>query len=146
MSIASPDPATGAPGAAHAPNSPDAPNRPDVPSHLDDRDDLLFKALGHRARRRLLDEMRAGPRTTGMLCAAVPELDRCTVMQHLKVLEDAGLVIVERRGRERWNSLDALPIHAIHERWIGPYAAYAVNMLGALDRGLRAGGRDRGTG
>lgn len=100
----------------------------------DDDDDALFKALGHRARRRMVDALKAGPRTTGMLCELLPELDRCTVMQHLKVLDEAGLVIVERRGRERWNHLDALPIHAIHERWIGPYAAYAASMLSRLKR------------
>lgn len=99
---------------------------------IEDQEDILFKALGHRARRRMLDLMKEGPKTTGALCEALPELDRCTVMQHLKVLEAAGLVIVERRGRERWNHLDALPIHAVHERWIGPYAAYAVNMLNQL--------------
>lgn len=104
----------------------------------DDQDDLLFKALGHRARRRILDALKAGPRTTGVLCELTPELDRCTVMQHLKVLEGAGLVVVERRGRERWNHLDALPIHAIHERWIGPYAAYAASMLSRL-KGLDDG-------
>ena len=100
----------------------------------DDQDDALFKALGHRARRRILDALKAEPRTTGMLCGLMPELDRCTVMQHLKVLEEAGLVIVERRGRERWNHLDALPIHGIHERWIGPYAAYAASLLSRLKR------------
>jgi DNA-binding transcriptional ArsR family regulator len=98
----------------------------------DDSDDLIFKALGHRARRRILDLLKGKPRTTGMLCELLPELDRCTVMQHLGVLEAAGLVIVERRGRERWNHLDALPIHALHERWIGPYAAYAASMLSRL--------------
>jgi DNA-binding transcriptional ArsR family regulator len=103
----------------------------------DDLDDLLFKALGNRWRRRMLDELKKGPRTTGMLCELLPELDRCTVMQHLRVLEEAGLLIVERRGRERWNSLDALPIHAIHERWIGPYAAYAASMLARLRRSAR---------
>lgn len=100
----------------------------------DEQDDVLFKALGNRARRRILDTLKAEPRTTGMLCELMPELDRCTVMQHLKVLEEAGLVIVERRGRERWNHLDALPIHGIHERWIGPYAAYAASMLSRLKR------------
>ena len=98
----------------------------------EDAADALFKALGHRARRRMLDALKGGPQTTGMLCALMPELDRCTVMQHLGVLESAGLVIAERRGRERWNHLDALPIHAIHERWIGPYAAYAASMLARL--------------
>lgn len=97
--------------------------------------DALFKALGHRTRRRILDQLKADSRTTGMLCDLFPDLDRCTVMQHLKVLEEAGLVVVERRGRERWNHLDALPIHAMHERWIGPYAAFAVAMLDRLERG-----------
>lgn len=100
----------------------------------EDEADLIFKALGHRARRQILDLLKAESLTTGMLCTRFPELDRCTVMQHLGVLEEAGLVVAERRGRERWNHLDALPIHAIHERWIGPYAAYAASMLGRLKR------------
>jgi len=101
-----------------------------------DSDDLIFKALGHRVRRHILDHLKTGPRTTGMLCDLLPEIDRCTVMQHLGVLERAGLIVVERRGRERWNHLDALPIHALHERWIGPYAAYAAAMLSRLERDL----------
>jgi DNA-binding transcriptional ArsR family regulator len=109
-----------------------APTDDEIDDQVDDKDDALFKALGNRTRRRLLDALKAGPRTTGMLCEALPSLDRCTVMQHLKVLEEAGLIAVERRGRERWNHLDALPIHAIHERWIGPYAAYAASMLSRL--------------
>ena len=104
----------------------------------DDQDDLVFKALSHRSRRQLLDLLKGEPRTTGMLCALLPELDRCTVMQHLGVLEQAGLIVVERRGRERWNHLDALPIQAIHERWIGPYAAYASIMLSKLKREVEA--------
>ena len=100
----------------------------------EDEADLIFKALGHRVRRSMLDLLKAESLTTGMLCARFPELDRCTVMQHLGVLEDAGLVVAERRGRERWNHLDALPVHAIHERWIGPYAAYAAGMLSRLKK------------
>lgn len=100
----------------------------------DDSDDLVFKALANRTRRQILDQLKNAPRTTGTLCEMLPELDRCTIMQHLRVLEDAGLIIVERRGRERWNHLDALPIHALHERWIGPFAAYAANMLSALKK------------
>lgn len=102
----------------------------------EDENDAIFKALSHRVRRRILDLLREKPQTTGMLCDLLPEMDRCTVMQHLGVLEKAGLLVVERRGRERWNHLDALPIHAIHERWIGPYAAYAVNMLNQLNKNL----------
>ena len=100
----------------------------------DDQDDLLFKALGHRARRAMLDALKEGPLTTGVLCDLLPGLDRCTVMQHLNVLEAAGLIIAEKRGRERWNHLDALPIHGIHERWIGPYAVYAAHMLSRLKK------------
>ena len=66
----------------------------------DDADDLIFKALGHRMRRRILDRLKSEPHTTGMLCAAFPEIDRCTVMQHLGVLEEAGLIVAERRGRD----------------------------------------------
>ena len=88
----------------------------------------------------MLDALRDQPLTTGALCSQFPELDRCTVMQHLKVLEEAGLVQVERRGRERWNHLNPLPIHDIHERWIGPHAAYAVSMLAKLKKDLEKAG------
>ena len=103
-----------------------------------DGDDLIFKALASPVRRRLLDLLRDRPMTTGSLCDAAPELDRCTVMQHLKVLESADLLIIARRGRERWNHLNPLPIHRIHERWIGAYAAKAVGMLDAVKRDLES--------
>lgn len=103
---------------------------------IESENDRIFKALGHQSRRRLLDALKLQPQTTGALCAALPELDRCTVMQHLKVLEAAGLIIVRREGRERWNHLNPLPIHALHERWIGPYASAAVDLLGRLKRDL----------
>ncbi|WP_116599584.1 ArsR/SmtB family transcription factor [Primorskyibacter marinus] len=101
---------------------------------IEDQYDALFKALGHRVRRQILDLIKDGPKTTGVLCKTLAELDRCTVMQHLSVLEKAGLVVVERRGRERWNHLDALPIHDLQTRWIGPYAAHAITMLDDLSR------------
>jgi DNA-binding transcriptional ArsR family regulator len=99
-------------------------------------EDLIFKALAAPVRRKLLDSLKNEPQTTGALCEAFPELDRCTIMQHLRVLEDADLVIAYRRGRERWNHLNPLPIRDIHERWIGPYAAYAVEKLAELKAGL----------
>ena len=102
----------------------------------EDDEDRVFKALGNRVRRRLLDRLKDAPATTGTLCDAFPELDRCTVMQHLKVLEDAGLVVARREGRERWNHLNAIPIQALHERWIGSYAVYAASRLLQLERGL----------
>lgn len=101
-------------------------------------DDVVFKALANRTRRDILDHLRDHPRTTGDLCDALPGLDRCTVMQHLGVLEDAGLVIAVRRGRERWNHLDPLPIKRIHDRWIGEYASSAVDRLATLKSELEA--------
>jgi len=98
--------------------------------------DRVFKALGHQVRRQILDDLRDQPLTTGALVAHFPELDRCTVMQHMKVLEDAELVIPVRNGRERWNHLNPLPIHDIHERWIGPHAAHATARLAKLKRDL----------
>ena len=103
------------------------------PSELQDR---VFRALANQHRRAILDTLRDQPLTTGALCDLFPDLDRCTVMQHLKVLEAADLVQAERRGRERWNHLNPLPIHDIHERWIGPHAAYAVSILSRLKRNL----------
>jgi DNA-binding transcriptional ArsR family regulator len=98
----------------------------------DDKNDRIFKALAASSRRAMLDVLRDQPQTTGDLCARFPALDRCTVMQHLKVLEAADLVIVRREGRERWNHLNPLPIKDIHDRWIGPYAAHAVTLISRL--------------
>lgn len=99
-------------------------------------EDAVFKALAAPVRRAILDALKAGPKTTGALCDSFQSLDRCTVMQHLKVLEGADLVIVRREGRERWNHLNPLPIKAIHDRWIGAYAADAVNLLARMKSDL----------
>jgi len=94
--------------------------------------DAVFKALANARRRQMLDAMKDAPLTTGALCEKFSDMDRCTVMQHLKVLEEANLVIPRREGRERWNHLNALPIKAIHDRWISQYAGHAMNVLSAL--------------
>lgn len=98
----------------------------------DDALDAVFKALAHPARRRLLDAMKDGPRTTGQLCEIEGGLDRCTVMQHLKALEAADLILIRREGRERWNHLNAEPIKAVHDRWLSPYTRGAVSRLAEL--------------
>ena len=100
--------------------------------------DRVFKALASHVRRQILDDLKGQPLTTGALCSHFPDIDRCTVMQHLKVLEEAGLVIAERRGRERWNHLDAMPIQDIHDRWIGPHAAAATERLAQFKRTVEA--------
>ena len=96
------------------------------------KEDAVFKALANGKRRQMLDAIKDAPLTTGALCERFPEMDRCTVMQHLKVLEEADLVLPRREGRERWNHLNALPIQAIHDRWISQYAGHAMNVLSAL--------------
>lgn len=101
-----------------------------------ERDDLVFKALADARRREMLDQLRLGACTTGELCARFADLDRCTVMQHIGVLERAGLVISRREGRRRWNHLDVTPIKELHDRWISPYAAHAVQLLSRLKRDL----------
>jgi DNA-binding transcriptional ArsR family regulator len=101
-----------------------------------DKQDRVFRALGHATRRAILDLLKAAPRTTGEVCASFPRLDRCTVMQHLGVLERAGLVVPRTEGRLRWNVLNVLPIMEIHDRWIGAYAANASRLLARLGSDL----------
>ena len=104
------------------------------------QDDLLFKALADGRRREMLDLLKDAPRTTGDLCRHfAATLDRCTVMQHLGVLERAELVIARREGRTRWNHLNAAPFKEIYDRWISAYAAEAVGLLARLKRDLEAG-------
>jgi DNA-binding transcriptional ArsR family regulator len=100
------------------------------------KDDLIFKALAHPIRRGLLDCVKLKPLTTGALCAAFANIDRCTVMQHLKVLEEAELIIARREGRERWNHLNAMPIKAISDRWISQYATHALSVLDKMQTEL----------
>lgn len=95
-------------------------------------DDLVFKALAAPLRRRMLDALKQEPLTTGALCARFPEVDRTTVLQHLRVLEKAELVTGRKIGRERHLALAPLPIKRIHDRWIGEYARAAVDLLDRL--------------
>ncbi|MCM3658453.1 metalloregulator ArsR/SmtB family transcription factor [Agromyces mediolanus] len=97
-----------------------------------DGDDAVFKALAAPIRRRMLDALREAPLTTGALCARFPELDRTTVLQHLRVLEEAELVTGRRIGRERHLALAPLPIKRIHDRWISDYMQAAVELLDRL--------------
>jgi DNA-binding transcriptional ArsR family regulator len=107
---------------------------------ISDHFDRIFKALASPVRRQILDDLKDQPLTTGTLCAHFPELDRCTVMQHIKVLEEAELIVPVKRGRERWNHLNAVPIQQIHERWIGPHAERAAAMLTRLKEDVERAG------
>lgn len=102
-------------------------------------DDLVYKALADSRRREILDLLRDEPKTTGDLCAHfMKKLDRCTVMQHLGVLEKAGVIIVQRKGKFRWNYLNAVPIRNIYDRWINQYASPSVELLTKMKRDLEA--------
>jgi DNA-binding transcriptional ArsR family regulator len=101
-----------------------------------DSQSAVFKAMADDRRREILDLLRDGPRTTGDLCGHFKRVDRCTVMQHLGVLETAGLVIAKREGRVRWNYLNVVPLQEIYDRWISHYARPSAELLTRLKRNL----------
>jgi DNA-binding transcriptional ArsR family regulator len=68
----------------------------------------------------------------------LPQLSRFAVMQHLSVLERAGIVLVRREGRERWNELNAVPIQRELERWLNGFQQATASQLLAFERHLRA--------
>lgn len=104
-----------------------------------ERQERLFKGLADATRRQILDLLRDRPRTTGDVCSQFPDLDRCTVMQHLGVLEKADLIIVKREGRVRWNYLNVITIREVYDRWISPYASTAVDVFTRMRRDMSEG-------
>jgi len=92
-------------------------------------DDLVFKALADPTRRFLLDRLfeRDG-RTLSQLEADV-QMSRFGVMKHLRLLENAGLVVTRRSGRQKLHFLNPVPIRLIHDRWIDKYAERHVAAL-----------------
>lgn len=95
--------------------------------------DAVFKALANAKRREILDRLQSGPKTTGEICDGLKDVDRCAAMQHIGVLEKAGLIVVKREGRLRWNYLNAVPIQNIYDRWIKSYQENASRFLSAID-------------
>jgi DNA-binding transcriptional ArsR family regulator len=100
--------------------------------------DTVFKALADATRRSLLDELRDGPATTGELCASHTEMSRFGVMDHLRVLQEAGLIVVEPVGRTRINHLNPVPIREVYQRWIQPIAEASADELLALKKTAEA--------
>ena len=95
-------------------------------------DDQVFKALADRTRRILLDLLfQRDGRSLKELESGLA-MTRFGVMKHLKVLEDAGLVLTRRSGREKLHFLNAVPIRMIHDRWIDKYRERRVSALVAL--------------
>ena len=94
----------------------------------------MWRALSNPLRRELLDRLVPGPMTTGELAATQPELSRFAVMQHLGVLESAGLVLVRREGRRRLNYLNAVPVQQVCERWVRGLAGESARAATAFKR------------
>jgi DNA-binding transcriptional ArsR family regulator len=98
--------------------------------------DRVFKALADASRRQLLDGLRAANgQTLGQLCAHL-NMTRQAVSKHLRVLEEANLVVVLWRGREKLHYLNPVPIHEIAERWIGQFEQGRLRALAELKKEL----------
>jgi len=101
--------------------------------------DEVFRALGDRSRRALLDSLfETDGQRLNDLCAVLPELTRFGVMKHLAVLESAGLVVTEKVGREKRHFLNPVPIQQISERWITKYAQPFARAMTGLQQHLEA--------
>lgn len=102
--------------------------------------DKVFKALADSSRRQLLDALYAeNGQTLGELCAQL-DMTRQAVTKHLVILEEANLVAVVWRGREKLHYLNPVPIHEISERWINKYQRGHLQMLGDLKKQLESEG------
>ncbi len=98
--------------------------------------DDVFKALADPTRRRLLDELfELDGQTLSALEQRLP-MTRFGVAKHLKVLEEAGLVTTQRRGREKLHFLNPVPIREVHDRWVSKYAEPWASALTELKRDL----------
>ena len=99
-------------------------------------EDDVFRALADPTRRSLLDELF---RQDGQTLSELEErfsMTRFGVMKHLKVLEEAGLVVTRRRGREKLHFLNPVPIRLVHDRWIDKYTERQVSALADLKNQL----------
>jgi uncharacterized protein YndB with AHSA1/START domain len=98
--------------------------------------DEVFKALADPTRRALLDELF---RADGQTLSALEEqfaMSRFGVMKHLTVLEEAGLIVTRRRGREKLHFLNPVPIRLVHDRWVSKYGEPWAAALSELKDGL----------
>src|SRR5438045_8671839 len=92
----------------------------------------VFTALADPSRGKLLDRLfKRDGQTLGALCERVA-MTRFGVMKHLRVLEEAGLVVTRRAGREKLHYLNPVPIRLIHDRWIDKYREHHVSALAGL--------------
>jgi DNA-binding transcriptional ArsR family regulator len=98
--------------------------------------DAVFKALADPTRRRLLDQLFTQDGQSLKALEAGLDMTRFGVMKHLRVLEEAGLVRTQKRGREKLHFLNPVPIRLIHDRWVSKYAEPFVDTLTGLKQAL----------
>jgi DNA-binding transcriptional ArsR family regulator len=98
--------------------------------------DAVFKALADPTRRSLLDELFTQDGQSLKALEAGLDMTRFGVMKHLRVLEEAGLVTTQKRGREKLHFLNPVPIRLIHDRWVSKYAEPFVDTLTGLKEAL----------
>ena len=101
-----------------------------------DEDDRVFRALADPTRRYLLDRLFARDGRTLTQLESELEMTRFGVMKHLRVLENAGLVVTRRSGREKLHFLNPVPIRLLHDRWIDKYTERQVSALTELKKKL----------
>ncbi len=101
-------------------------------------DDLVFKALADPSRRLLLDRLFARDGQALIELEEELEMTRFGVMKHLRVLEDAGLVVPLKRGRKKLHFLNPVPIRQLYERWMDKYREREVSALLDMKKGVEA--------
>src|SRR2546421_6042514 len=104
-------------------------------SYCDDVD-LVFRALADPTRRALLDELFANDGQSLVSLTARHDMTRIAIAKHLKLLEEAGLVVSRRRGREKLHFLNSVPIRLVHDRWVSKYTETWVAGLAGLKQEL----------
>ena len=104
-------------------------------------DSTIFRALVDSTRRQILDRLfeRDGQTLTD-LAAGFDAMSRQGVMKHLDVLEEAGLIVTRRSGRQKLHYLNPVPIRLIHDRWIDKYTEHRVSALAELKTQLEETG------
>ena len=98
----------------------------------------MFKALADVSRRSLLDALYSeNGQTLGQICTHL-DMARQSTSKHLRILEDAGLVVAIWHGREKLHYLNPVPLHEIHERWLAKFDKRRLSALAALEKGLES--------
>src|SRR5262245_4127589 len=108
-----------------------------------DEMNAIFHALAHESRRKIMDVVKAHPGVSVGQLAQEFDVSRIAVMNHLAVLEDAGLIVSEKDGRIRRLYLNAAPIQMINDRWMSDYSAHWAKRLTGIKYAAEAAAKSR---